>query len=303
MCKSINKFSTVTSLFSLLLKTMDSDVLGDEEVEMQSCGEGKRWWMEGRGFLDLDGDYQHNKQETQWLTKHICNYIYLFPPFGYLQTFISAYFQKHEISCFFIFSFLKVRTGQCFFHAKVCIMRTKANQVILSDLCCFGPFSSQTIQDTWLLVLFLSWFSLPGPGTTPEDLHVCGFAVFRLLQNGTTLAALWRIQFCWWLLMPGMQPGKIVDAKSYACWVNRVTLINWGYFIIKVHQGDTVTPSPSLPWKPSTGNRDFILITGHDTTNTNTLHFQWDKSQFPLKCSSPKQGTMQVDSLVNVFVI
>ena len=57
--------------------------------------------------------------------KHICNYIYLFPPFGYLQTFISAYFQKHEILCFFIFSFLKVRTGQGFFHAKVCIMRTK----------------------------------------------------------------------------------------------------------------------------------------------------------------------------------
>lgn len=46
-----------------------------------------------------------------------------------------------------------------------------------------GPFSSQTIQDTWLLVLFLSWFSLPGPGTTPEDLHVCGFAVFRLLPE------------------------------------------------------------------------------------------------------------------------
>lgn len=35
------QISTVTSLFSLLLKTMDSDVLGDEEVDMQSCGEAK----------------------------------------------------------------------------------------------------------------------------------------------------------------------------------------------------------------------------------------------------------------------
>lgn len=154
--------------------------------------------------------------------KPICNYIYLSPPFGYLQTFISAYFQKHEISCFFIFSFLKVRTGQCFFHAKVCVMRTKREPGHLEWSLLFWalfPVRPSRTHGSWSSS-FLGFHCL---GLVPL-LKTCMYVAllyFVCFQNGTTLAALWRIQFCWWLLMPGMQPGKIVDAKSYACWVNR----------------------------------------------------------------------------------
>lgn len=126
-----------------------------------------------------------------------------------------------------------------------------------------------------------------------EDLHVCGFTVFHLLQNCTDLPV-WRIlrhcpksgttasfttlghlQFCWWLLTPGVQSGKIEWVQSLIhVELTEVTLTNWDYFIIEIHQRDTVTPSPSLPWKPNTDNRDFILIIEHYTINTNTLHFQ-----------------------------
>ena len=36
--------------------------------------------------------------------------------------------------------------------------------------------------------------------------------------------------------------GETADNARWL--VVEVTLTNWGYFIIKVHQGDTVTPSP-----------------------------------------------------------
>lgn len=90
--------------------------------------------------------------------KHICNYIFI-SSFWLFTNFISAYFQKHEISCFFIFSFLKVRTGQCFFHAKVCIMRTKSKPGHLEwSLLFWALFSSPDHPGYMALGLFLSWF-------------------------------------------------------------------------------------------------------------------------------------------------
>lgn len=53
-------------------------------------GEGEQWkpevsWAQKKLPLNST-EKKHNDH------KHICHYIYLFSPFGYLQNFISAYF-------------------------------------------------------------------------------------------------------------------------------------------------------------------------------------------------------------------
>lgn len=170
---------------------MDSDVLGDEEMDMQSCGEAKvmngRQHFPGSRWRSLPTEQTGNAMTH----KHICNYIYLFPPFGYLQTFISAYFQKHEILCFFIFSFLKVRTGQGFFHAKVCIMRTKREPGHLERsllLWALFPVRPSRTHGSWSSS-FLGFHCL---GLAPL-LKTCMYVAllyFICFQNGTALAAL-----------------------------------------------------------------------------------------------------------------
>lgn len=207
--------------------------------------------------------------------KHICNYRYLVPPFGYLQTFISAYFQKHEILCFFIFSFLKVRTGQGFFHAKEVsswIMRMKRELGHLEWsllLWALLPVRPSRTRGSWSS----SFLGLHCLGLAPL-LKTCMYVVllyFICFQNSTALAALWRIQFCWWLLLPGMQPSKI-------CCVNRGDPDKLGVFHNWSTSGRHCNTPPPYPENPtliteiSYWSQDMIQQTQTHCTFSRTSH-------------------------------
>lgn len=141
----------------------------------------------------------------------------------------------------------------------------------------------------WVLFLLLSWCSLPGPSTCPGDIHacVCSFSLFHLPPEWHCLGCLLKISLALWSVAPHLATFNSADdywpqGHNLARWwvqslthveLAKVNLTNWGYFIIEIYERDTITPSPSQPWKPNTDNKDFILITGHYTTNTNTLHF------------------------------
>lgn len=169
------------------------------------------------------------------------------------------------------------------------LIRTKGTKSSCGVSAVLCPFVGQAIQGSWILVLLLFWFSLTGPSTSPEDIHVymCGFTLFHLLPEWHCLGWLLKNSLALWSV--ALHLGTFSSADDYwplgrnlaRWWVQslthvestKVTLTNWGYFIIEVYEGDTVTLFPSLPWKPNSDNKDFILITGHYTTSTNTLHF------------------------------
>lgn len=164
-----------------------------------------------------------------------------------------------------------------------------------------GPFARQTIQDTWVLVFFLDFHCL-GPAPLLKTYTCVVLLYFLCFQNGTALAALWRIHFHWWLLTPEMQSGKMVGTKSYICWVNRGDPDQLGVFhnwsISGRHCNTLPAPYPenlTLIIKISYWSQDTIQPTQTHCTFSRTSHdFLW--------WSSPQQGTMQVDSLVNAFI-
>lgn len=168
------------------------------------------------------------------------------------------------------------------------LIRTKGTRSSCGVSAALRPFVGQAIQGTWILVLFLSWFSSPGPSASLEEVHayMCSFTLFHLPPEWHWLDWLLNNSLALWSV--ALHLGTFSSADDYwpqgrnltRWWEQslthvesaKVTLTNWGFLIIEVFEDDTVTP-PSLPWKPNTDNKDFILITGHYTTNMNTMHF------------------------------
>lgn len=147
------------------------------------------------------------------------------------------------------------------------------------------PFVGQAIQGTWTLVLLFSWFSSPGPSTSPEEVHVymCSFTLFHLPPEWHCIGWLLNNSLALWSVELHM--GTFSSADDYCpqghnltrWWVQSLTHVesadklglfhNWS-----IWEWHCNTP-PSLPWKPNTDNKDFILITGHDTASMNTMNF------------------------------
>lgn len=206
----------------------------------------QRWWMEDRGFLDPDeGPFQHNREETQWLIcMCICNYIHLFSPFGYLQTFISAYFQKHNFMFLHVFLFKSQDWSRSFSCKNVHLMKTKRELGHLGGsllLWALLPDRPSRTHGSWSsFLIFTAWAQ--HHSWSPARVW------FYCISSASRMALPW---------LPSEEFASTDDYWPQRCsparwWVQsltyvestEVTLTNWGYFIIEVYQGDTVTPSP-----------------------------------------------------------
>lgn len=119
-------------------------------------------------------------------------------------------------------------------------------------------------------------FHCLGPAPLPKTCVCLAVPYVICLQDGTALATLWRIAFgsaedCW--------PQSRIHAMSA-----EVTLTNWGYFLIEVYQGDTVT-------SPQTQHRSQRFHIDHRTRYNNHEQTALSVGQATVSCVACRHST------------